>query len=54
MSPALKATLIVFSLLCSAADAELLEDGLKAFESGNYRTAMSLLRPLAAEGNARA
>ncbi len=54
MSRALKAALIAFSLLCGAADAESFEDGLKAFEGGNYRTAMSLLRPLAAGGNARA
>jgi hypothetical protein len=35
MSDALKATLIVLSLLCGVADAEPFEDGLKAFEGGN-------------------
>jgi uncharacterized protein len=57
MSQALKATLVVLSLLCGAAGsvvAEPFNEGLKAFEGGNYPTAMRLLRPLAAEGDAKA
>jgi TPR repeat protein len=57
MSQALKATLVVLSLLCGAAEpvvAEPFEEGFKAFEGGNYPTAMRLLRPLAAEGDAKA
>jgi uncharacterized protein len=57
MSQALKATLVMLGLLCSASGAVIagpFEDGLKAFERGNYPTAMRLLRPLAAEGDATA
>jgi TPR repeat protein len=57
MGQALKATLVALSLLCGAAgpvSAEPFEEGLKAFEGGNYPAAMHLLRPLAAEGYAKA
>jgi uncharacterized protein len=57
MSQALKATLVVLSLLCGAAGsviADPFKEGLKAFEGGNFPTAMRLLRPLAAEGDAKA
>jgi uncharacterized protein len=57
MSRTLKATLVVLSLLyCGAGSvvAQPAEGGFKAFEGGNYPTAMRLLRPLAAEGDARA
>jgi uncharacterized protein len=49
--------LVALSLLCGAAGSAIaapFEEGLKAFEGGNYPTAMRLLRPLAGEGNARA
>jgi TPR repeat protein len=57
MSRTLKATLVILSLLyCGAGSvvAQPSEGGFKAFEGGNYPTAMRLLRPLAAEGDARA
>jgi uncharacterized protein len=57
MRQALKTTLVVLRLLYCAAGsvvAEGSEGGFKAFEVGNYPTAMRLLRPLAAEGDARA
>jgi TPR repeat protein len=57
MSQALKTTLVVLSLFCGAAGsviAEPFEEGLEAFKGGNYRTAMRLLRPLAAQGDAKA
>jgi TPR repeat protein len=57
MNYPLKATLVVLSLLCGVAESAVggpFEDGLKALEGGNYRTAMRLWRPLAAGGHARA
>jgi uncharacterized protein len=57
MRYALKASLVVLIFLCrvvQSAAAGPFEDGLKALESGNYGTAMRLLRPLAAGGDERA
>jgi TPR repeat protein len=57
MRYALRATLVVLGLFCSIAVpvfATPFEDGLNALEGGNYKTAMRLLRPLAAAGDARA
>jgi uncharacterized protein len=53
----MKAALVALSLLCSAAESLVagpFEDGLSALEGGNYRSAMRLLRPLAAGGDAKA
>jgi hypothetical protein len=57
MSYAWKATLVMLSLLCGVTESVVagpFEDGLSALEGGNYATAMRLLRPLAAGGDARA
>jgi TPR repeat protein len=57
MCYAVKTTLVALCILCGAAGsviAEPFEEGVKAFEGGNYPTAMRLLRPLAAEGDPRA
>jgi TPR repeat protein len=57
MSYALKAILVVLSLLCGVVESVVagpFEEGLNALEGGNYGTAMRLLRPLAAGGDATA
>ena len=57
MSFRFKCAIAMFVLSCGVpgpVSAGPFEDGLHALEGGNYERAMRLLRPLAAEGDARA
>jgi uncharacterized protein len=57
MSFRFKCAIAMLILSCGVAGSVVagpFEDGLHALESGNYERAMRILRPLAAEGDARA